>query len=82
VAELLEAIKRVRTRTRWIDAAELHLTGRPGAAADVYSAIGSLPDEAYARIAAGDSGRALAFFSGVGGAAEVAAAARAFSVTA
>jgi class 3 adenylate cyclase/tetratricopeptide (TPR) repeat protein len=82
VDELLEASKRIRTRTRWIDAAELHLTGHPEAAADVYAAIGSLPDEAYARIAAGESEKPLAFFSSVGGAEEVNAAARAFAVTA
>jgi class 3 adenylate cyclase/tetratricopeptide (TPR) repeat protein len=72
---LLQAVGRVRTRTRWIDAAELQLSGRPEAAAELYAAIGSRPDEAYAWVAAGERKRALAFFDEVGAAAEADAAA-------
>jgi tetratricopeptide (TPR) repeat protein len=71
---LLAALRRVRTRTLWIDAAELQLSGRADAAAALYAAIGSRPDEAYAWLAAGDRGQALAFFEEVGGAGEVEAA--------
>jgi tetratricopeptide (TPR) repeat protein len=68
---LLAAVRRVRTRTLWIDAAELQLSGRADAAAELYAAIGSKPDEAYAWLAAGDRDRARAFFEEVGGAGEV-----------
>ena len=68
---LLEAVRRVRTRTRWIDAAEFQLSGRPDAAAELYAVIGSRPDEAYAWLAAGERRRALAFFDDVGGVGEV-----------
>jgi hypothetical protein len=31
---------------------EVHITGQPGLAADLYAAIGSRPDEAYTRLEA------------------------------
>jgi hypothetical protein len=41
------------TGSRWLDALRAYVGGDPAGAADVYARIGSRPDEAYARLAAG-----------------------------
>jgi class 3 adenylate cyclase/tetratricopeptide (TPR) repeat protein len=41
-----------RAPTRWLQAAEAYVEGRPEAAADLYERIGSRPDEAHARLRA------------------------------
>jgi tetratricopeptide (TPR) repeat protein len=38
--------------SRWLEAAQAYVTGEPGLAADIYAAIGTRPDEAYARLQA------------------------------
>jgi class 3 adenylate cyclase/tetratricopeptide (TPR) repeat protein len=38
--------------SRWLEAAQAFITGKPRTAADTYAAIGSHPDEAYARLEA------------------------------
>jgi tetratricopeptide (TPR) repeat protein len=38
--------------SRWLEAAQAFITGDPGLAAELYAAIGSRPDEAYARLEA------------------------------
>jgi len=74
--ELKTIAARVMTRTLWLDAAEAYVQGDFQAAAHHYSAIGSLPDEAFARLTAahrlsavgdesaaqGEARRALAFY--------------------
>jgi class 3 adenylate cyclase/tetratricopeptide (TPR) repeat protein len=62
--ELTAAAERVATRTRWLDAASAFAAGEPAGAARIYAEIGSLPDEAYARL------RAAAGFLEVGRRAE------------
>jgi thioredoxin-like negative regulator of GroEL len=37
---------------RWLEAAQAYVAGKSGKAADLYTAIGSRPDEAYARLEA------------------------------
>jgi class 3 adenylate cyclase/tetratricopeptide (TPR) repeat protein len=54
-ADLAEAAKRVPTATRWLEAATAQAAGDPGRAAGIYAEIGSLPDEAYARLRAAES---------------------------
>jgi class 3 adenylate cyclase/tetratricopeptide (TPR) repeat protein len=49
-AALVDAARSVRTPTRWLDAAVALLTRDFRAAADGFSVIGSLPDEAFARL--------------------------------
>jgi class 3 adenylate cyclase/tetratricopeptide (TPR) repeat protein len=52
-AERFLAVARdVRAPTRWLQAAEAYVDGRPQAAADLYERIGSRPDEAHARLRA------------------------------
>jgi class 3 adenylate cyclase/tetratricopeptide (TPR) repeat protein len=50
--ELVEATKRATTRTPHVDAAEALARGNYVAAADIYAKMGSLPNEAYARLRA------------------------------
>jgi class 3 adenylate cyclase/tetratricopeptide (TPR) repeat protein len=50
--ELLEALSRVRTQTRWLEAALAAGNGDWPAAAGLFARIGSLPDEAFARLRA------------------------------
>jgi class 3 adenylate cyclase len=78
--ELRQILDGAAPRTRWYDAATAYLDGDLVAAADVYAAIGSQPDEAAARLEAarrskanGDASdaqdqvaRALAFYRKVG----------------
>jgi hypothetical protein len=55
--------------TRWLEAARAFAGGEFVRAADLYAEIGSLPNEAYARLAAGDETelrRALDFYRQVG----------------
>ena len=54
-AELVEALDRARAQTPWHDAARRIADGNFVAAADVYAEIGSVPDEAYARLRAGEA---------------------------
>jgi DNA-binding SARP family transcriptional activator/class 3 adenylate cyclase len=77
--ELHQLIAGGRASTRWLEAAMAFLDGKVEWAADLYEAIGSLPDEAFARLraaerllAAGRRGdadpqlrRALAFYRNV-----------------
>ena len=51
--ELVEAAAGVAHPTPWLEAASAFAGGDETAAADRYAAIGSLPDEAYARLLAG-----------------------------
>jgi class 3 adenylate cyclase/tetratricopeptide (TPR) repeat protein len=66
--ELLAAAEAARP-TRWLEAACAFARGEHLLAADLYRAIGSLPNEAYARLKAGgaaDLQRALEFYRSVG----------------
>ncbi len=57
--EFGQALARARLQTPWHRAAQLIVEGEVAAAADVYAEIGSVPDEAYARLrAAGELVRA------------------------
>jgi tetratricopeptide (TPR) repeat protein len=47
----VEVLDGVRS-SRWLEAAQAFVTGERGLAADLYAAIGSRPDEAYARLKA------------------------------
>jgi tetratricopeptide (TPR) repeat protein len=51
--ELVEVGQRVANPTPWLDAACAFAAGDAATAADRYATIGSLPDEAYARLRAG-----------------------------
>jgi hypothetical protein len=51
-AELIEAFERPRAQTPWHEAARRILAGDLAGAADLYAEIGSVPDEAYARLRA------------------------------
>jgi hypothetical protein len=53
-SELLDLISRVTAPTPWQEAAAAIAAGRFEEAADRYAKIGSLPDEAYARLRAGE----------------------------
>ena len=78
-AELLDAAAGDASASRWLEAMRLFAAGDEVAAADVYGEIGTLPDEAYARLCAAErlaaAGRrgdadtqlrsALAFFTSV-----------------
>lgn len=50
--ELVDALDRARLQTPWHEAARLIAAGDFAGAADVYAEIGSVPDEAYARLRA------------------------------
>src|SRR3954447_13802731 len=50
--DLRRALERNRRQTPWQGGARLMADGEPERAAEVYAAIGSLPDEAYARLRA------------------------------
>jgi hypothetical protein len=63
--ELVEVARRVATPTPWLDAACAFAAGDAAEAADRYAAIGSLPDEAFARLRSAD-GRADDFVRRVG----------------
>ncbi len=52
--ELAEAVARKRAQTPWHDAARMIVEGDLAGAADVYAEIGSVPDEAYARLRAAE----------------------------
>ena len=52
--ELVDIARRVDAPTPWLEAACAFAAGDAAGAADRYGAIGSLPDEAYARLRAGD----------------------------
>ncbi len=70
----------VRAQTRWLEAASAFVRDDAAAAAEIYAAIGSLPDEAYAWLRAAEAdlaagrraeadaclGRSLAFHRSVG----------------
>ena len=59
----------LRARTRWLDAAELVASGEFSAAADVYAEMGTLSDEADARLRSGRESeirQALQFYRSVG----------------
>jgi predicted ATPase/class 3 adenylate cyclase len=54
-AELVDTARSVRAPTRWLDAAVALLTGEHRAASEGFSVIGSLPDEAFARLRGGQA---------------------------
>ncbi len=54
-AEAREALDALPPTGRWLEAARLVLDGRYGEAADTFVEIGSLPEEAYARLRAAES---------------------------
>ena len=63
--------------SRWVEAAGVVAEGDFERAADLYAGIGSLPDEAYARLQAGSLAqveRSVSFWRGVGATAYIAAA--------
>jgi predicted ATPase/class 3 adenylate cyclase len=51
-SEFVEALDRSRAQTPWHEAARLVVAGDLAGAADCYAEIGSVPDEAYARLRA------------------------------
>ena len=51
-AELLELLGRLTTPTPWLEGAVAIAGGRFDRAADLYAQIGSVPDEAFARLQA------------------------------
>ncbi|MGH3032195.1 MAG: hypothetical protein ACRDNE_15820, partial [Gaiellaceae bacterium] len=53
--DLAEAATRAPTPTRWLEAATAQAAGDSGRAAGIYAEIGSLPDEAYARLRAAEN---------------------------
>ena len=53
--ELSEVAKRAPVKTRWLEAALALTTGDPREAARIYAQIGSLPDEAHARLRAAET---------------------------
>lgn len=79
-AELLDTAARIETPTRWLEAAKAFAGEDFQRAAETYAEIGTLPDEAFARLRAGESliaagrreeadselARALAFYRHVG----------------
>jgi len=79
-SDLESTVQNSAISTRWLDAARAYATGEFEAAAEVYAAIGSVPDEAFARLRAAEAlvaaGRrseadaqlqqALAFYRSVG----------------
>ncbi len=65
-----ELAAREQPETRWLEAARAVADGDFRAAAALYAEIGSLPDEAYARLLAGEPDAALPFYESVGVAAE------------
>jgi class 3 adenylate cyclase/tetratricopeptide (TPR) repeat protein len=83
-AGLGRGVPELDATSRWIDAARATVAGDHLAAADIYRTIGSLPDEAVARLQAAASGngdaaetqlaRALGFFRSVGASARLAEA--------
>jgi class 3 adenylate cyclase len=67
--ELLEAAANAHGRTRWLDAIRAFSAGEFVEAANTYREIGSLPDEAHARLYSGleaEVRRALDFYRSVG----------------
>jgi hypothetical protein len=78
--DFLPVARRATARSRWFDAAETFDSAEFGRAAELYAEIGSLPDEAYARLCAAEQlieesrraeadeqlERALAFWRSVG----------------
>jgi tetratricopeptide (TPR) repeat protein len=79
--DLLAAISRVETRTRWTDAGEAIGRGDYVAAAEIYADVGNLPAEAYTRLRAAQANlsdarldRAIAFFRRAGATSYLAAA--------
>jgi class 3 adenylate cyclase/tetratricopeptide (TPR) repeat protein len=62
-------IEAIALTSKWSDAALMILDGELARAADLFAEIGSLPDEARARLHTGDAadvGKALDFYRGVG----------------
>jgi class 3 adenylate cyclase/tetratricopeptide (TPR) repeat protein len=62
-------VARSHVHTRWLDAAELVASREFSAAAEIYADMGTLPDEAEARLRSGRESevrRALAFYRSVG----------------
>jgi len=53
--EFLTALDRAKGQRPWHEAARLIATGDCGGAADIYERIGTVPDEAYARLRAGQA---------------------------
>ncbi|TMJ94639.1 MAG: hypothetical protein E6G67_08980 [Actinobacteria bacterium] len=80
--ELAQALAQASIESPWLTAATAVLSEEPGEAADMYEAIGSIPDEAYARLRAAEVlaragrraeadaqlGRALGLYRSVGAA--------------
>lgn len=70
-SELRDVISTSRHSSAWFEAAIAFVSGDHVRAADLYASIGSLPDEADARLRSGDDGhvrRALDFYRSVGAA--------------
>jgi tetratricopeptide (TPR) repeat protein len=53
-SEFVDAASKNGAKTRWIEAAGAFVEDEPRRAADLYAEIGSLPDEAYARLSAAE----------------------------
>jgi tetratricopeptide (TPR) repeat protein len=94
--DLEAAVQHSTISTRWLDAARAYATGEFEAAAEVYADIGSVPDEAFARLRAAEAliraGRraegdaqlqqALAFYRSVGATAYIREAESLFAASA
>ncbi len=74
--EVAELAAREQPETRWLAAARAAAGGDLLGAADLYGEMGSLPDEAHARLLAGDQEAALGFYESVGVAVETLALVR------
>jgi hypothetical protein len=94
-SELEAIVENATISTRWLDAARAYAAGPFEEAADVYAEIGSLPDEAYARLRAAEAlieagrraegdaqlQRSLGFYRSVGATAYIREAERLFAAS-
>jgi hypothetical protein len=94
--ELETIVESATVSTRWLDAARTYASGAFGEAADVYAEIGSVPDEAFARLRAAEAlvaagrrpeadaqlQRALTFYRSVGATAYIREAESLFAASA
>jgi hypothetical protein len=94
--DLEAAVQHSTISTRWLDAARAYAAGEFEAAAEIYAEIGSVPDEAFARLRAAEAliraGRraegdaqlqqALAFYRSVGATAYIREAESLFAASA
>ena len=94
--DLEDCVTNTSVSTRWLDAARAYATGKPEEAADLYAQIGSVSDEAFARLRAAEAlirasrraegdaqlQQALAFYRSVGATAYIREAESLFAASA